>query len=153
MGVGVPGAEAGVTGSPVRAVGGVIVREDGRVLLVKRARPPRAGSWSIPGGHVDGDETLEAAIAREVLEETRLRVRVVAPLGVVRISHEGARYDIHEFLCAIEGHADASAGDDAADIAWADEADLARLEVSSKAIGVIDRGLRLARRRPAAREC
>ena len=41
-----------------------------RVLLVKRGREPLKGEWSLPGGAVEVGETLEAAVAREVLEET-----------------------------------------------------------------------------------
>ena len=119
------------------------MREDGRVLLVKRGRPPRKGAWSLPGGHVEGGETLEAAIVREVLEETGLTVRVTAPLGVVRLSGEGFRYEIHEFRCSIEGPSSAVAGDDAAEVAWADTKELSRLGVSSKAVKVIGRAMTL----------
>jgi mutator protein MutT len=132
------------------AVGAVIVREDGRVLLVKRGRPPRAGAWSLPGGRVERDETLEAAIVREVREETQLTVRVSAPLGVVRVSREGFRYDIHEFYCTVDGSTEAIAGDDAAEVTWADSEDLAKLRVSSKAVKVIGRAMSLVPSPPCA---
>jgi len=125
------------------AVGAVILRDDGRVLLVKRGRPPREGAWSLPGGRVEGRETLEAAIVREVLEETGLRVRVTASLGVVRVSREGFRYDIHEFSCSIDGPESATAGDDAAEVLWADTRELGTLGVSSKAVKVIGRAMTL----------
>jgi 8-oxo-dGTP diphosphatase len=130
------------------AVGAVIVGEDGRVLLVQRDRPPRVGTWSLPGGRVEDAETVEAAVVREVLEETGLTVRVRAPLGVVRLSREGYHYDIHEFLCSIEGPADASAGDDARDVSWAAPKDLLRLGVSQEVLKVIRRGLEVRRRQP-----
>lgn len=57
------------------AVGAVIV-EDGRLLLVERARPPSAGRWAVPGGQVEPGETLSEAVQREVREETGLRVEV-----------------------------------------------------------------------------
>jgi len=131
-----------------QAVGAVIVREDGRVLLVKRGRPPRAGAWSLPGGRIEAGEAPEAAIVREVLEETGLTVRVRAPLGVVRVAREGFRYDIHEFYCSIAGSREASAGDDAAEVTWADSEDLARLGVSSKAVKVIGQAMSLVPSRP-----
>jgi ADP-ribose pyrophosphatase YjhB (NUDIX family) len=53
----------------------VIVR-DGRLLLLRRAIAPGIGKWAFPAGFVEPGETAEQAIAREVLEETRLAVRV-----------------------------------------------------------------------------
>ncbi len=49
---------------------------DGRVLLVKRRYEPLAGQWSLPGGMLELGETLEAGVAREMLEETGLVVDV-----------------------------------------------------------------------------
>jgi len=60
---------------PIVAVGAVIV-DDGRVLLVKRGQEPLKGQWSLPGGAVEIGETLQAALAREVREETCLEVDV-----------------------------------------------------------------------------
>ena len=60
--------------NPVAAVGGLIVNDDGELLLVRRARDPGRGMWGLPGGFVDGGESIAQALAREVYEETRLRV-------------------------------------------------------------------------------
>jgi 8-oxo-dGTP diphosphatase len=43
-----------------------------RVLLIRRKHPPFAGSWAIPGGFIEMDETLEATARRELKEETGL---------------------------------------------------------------------------------
>ena len=60
---------------PIVAVGAVIL--DGhRVLLVKRGQEPLKGAWSLPGGAVEIGETLDAALTREILEETGLSVEV-----------------------------------------------------------------------------
>jgi ADP-ribose pyrophosphatase YjhB (NUDIX family) len=55
----------------------VVIRRAGRVLLVRRARPPFAGRWSLPGGRIEPGESPAEAIVREVREETGLRVRTV----------------------------------------------------------------------------
>src|SRR5437879_8615956 len=62
---------------PLVGVGGVVIDQD-RALLVRRARVPALGEWTIPGGLLEVGETLTGAVEREILEETGLTVRVVA---------------------------------------------------------------------------
>ena len=64
---------------PYLAVSAAIFR-NGRVLIVRRARPPAHGLYTLPGGGVELGETLEGAIIREVREETGLEI---APLALV----------------------------------------------------------------------
>ena len=62
------------------------------VILVRRGRQPLAGEWSLPGGTLEVGETLEAAVAREALEETNLRVEVGPVVDVFdRICFDEAR--------------------------------------------------------------
>jgi ADP-ribose pyrophosphatase YjhB (NUDIX family) len=63
---------------PYLAVSAAIIR-DGRVLIVRRARPPAYGVFTLPGGGVEAGETLRDAVIREVLEETALAIE---PLGL-----------------------------------------------------------------------
>jgi ADP-ribose pyrophosphatase YjhB (NUDIX family) len=65
---------------PYLAVSAAIFR-DGRVLIVRRARPPAHGLYTLPGGGVELGETLEEAVVREVREETALDVEPVALAG------------------------------------------------------------------------
>jgi 8-oxo-dGTP diphosphatase len=75
---------------PYLAVSAAIFR-DGRVLIVRRARPPAHGLYTLPGGGVELGETLEEAVIREVLEETRLEVKPVALAGYRQaIAHDAA---------------------------------------------------------------
>jgi 8-oxo-dGTP diphosphatase len=59
-----------------------IIEKNGKVLLVKRNFPPFRGKYAIPGGIVEYGETVEAAVVREVREETGLEVEVQEILGV-----------------------------------------------------------------------
>src|SRR5258708_19721954 len=66
---------------PLVGVGGVII-DQGRALLIRRGSEPLLGEWSIPGGTLELGETLEEGVARELLEETGLTVRVIELIEV-----------------------------------------------------------------------
>jgi 8-oxo-dGTP diphosphatase len=61
----------------------VLVEQDGRVLLVRRANEPFRGLWTLPAGFINGGEDPAVAAARECLEETGLNVRVMRVLDVI----------------------------------------------------------------------
>ena len=84
---------------PQLAVSAVIFR-DGKVLLVRRARSPGKGFYSLPGGRVEFGETLHEALAREVDEETGLRIDIVGLAGwreVLPGNSGGGHYVIMSF--------------------------------------------------------
>ena len=134
---------------PIVAVGAVILDGD-RVLLVQRAREPLRGAWSLPGGAVEVGETLDAALAREVLEETGLSVEVgpiVDVLDRVEFDADG-RVDYHyvivDYVCRpFAGVVDH--GSDAQAVRWVPIVYLAGLGVTEKAIEVIRKALGQAR--------
>jgi ADP-ribose pyrophosphatase YjhB (NUDIX family) len=65
---------------PLLAVSAAIVRE-GKVLIVRRARKPALGFYTLPGGVVEAGELLHEAIIREVREETGLAIEPVELVG------------------------------------------------------------------------
>jgi ADP-ribose pyrophosphatase YjhB (NUDIX family) len=109
---------------PEVAVGVVCVR-DGHLLLVRRGRGVAVGRWSLPGGRVEPGETLEAAVRRELREETGLDVTVGRLCGIAERISERAHYVILDFWATASGVA--AAGDDADDVAWVDRDGLAAL--------------------------
>ncbi len=129
----------------------MVIEPGGRGLLIRRARPPGAGTWTLPGGRVEGGESLEAAVLRELREETALAGRVVCLLEAVRLAREGYVYDIHEHLVVPRGTAGDPpklvAGDDAAEARWFTRWDMEGLGLEPEVLRLIDRGLREARER------
>ena len=111
----------------VPCVGAVVTDPSGRLLVVRRARPPAAGRWSIPGGRVEPGETEPAAVAREVREETGLDIAVGRRVGEVeRDGPGGVVYAIADFACTPVGGV-LRAGDDATEARWVDLVELAAL--------------------------
>jgi len=84
---------------PQLAVSAAIFR-DGKILLVRRARSPAKGFYSLPGGRVEFGETLHGALHREVDEETALKIEIVDLAGwreVVPGTSGGGHYLIMSF--------------------------------------------------------
>ena len=80
---------------PILAVSAAVFRE-GRVLVVRRARAPMIGHFSLPGGGVEIGETLAEALARELEEEVGIRAEIVAfNRHLEAIAHEGTRVKTH----------------------------------------------------------
>jgi len=122
---------------PEIGVGAVVVH-DGRLLVIRRARPPAAGAWSVPGGHVEWGETLEAALVREVHEETGLTVRCGPPVLWAERIHADHHVVILDFRAELVGDARPRAGDDAAEVRWVDRRELDELPVVEGLIGLLD---------------
>jgi ADP-ribose pyrophosphatase YjhB (NUDIX family) len=129
----------------VRAVGGVVVNGIGHILLVYRGRPPAAGTWTLPGGRVEAGESPEAAVVRELREETGLPTAIVCALDEVIIEREGTTFRVQEYLLVPLDNTAPRAGDDAAGVRWASPEDLEGLGVLDDAVSVVKRGLEVRR--------
>ncbi len=112
---------------PIAGVGVVVLGAKG-VLLVKRAKPPRQGQWSLPGGAQKLGETVFEAARRETLEETGLEIEVLGLIDVVDsiAPDEGGEiryhYTLIDVLAVAAGDGSGApgpvAGSDAEDVAW-----------------------------------
>jgi ADP-ribose pyrophosphatase YjhB (NUDIX family) len=137
---------------PIVGVGAVVV-DGGRVLIVRRGHEPLKGEWSVPGGAVELGETLQAACAREVREETGLDVDVGPLIDVfdrIRLDATGRarfHYVLVDFVCRPIGGTLACASD-AIDVKWASVPELADHGVQPATISVIERAFERVRSGP-----
>src|SRR5271156_3370233 len=80
---------------PILAVSAAVFRDSG-VLVIRRARAPLLGHFSLPGGGVEVGETLAAALARELMEEVGIEAEIIAfNRHVEAIFHEGSQIRTH----------------------------------------------------------
>lgn len=135
---------------PLVGVGAVVLHGDrqgkrhgDRVLLVRRANPPRAGEWSLPGGLQQLGETVAEAACREVREETGVDIRVLGVVDVIDLieyDDAGAGVSYHYTLVDVLAawrSGEATAGEDAADAAWVDLDRVQSMEMWSETTRII----------------
>ena len=112
------------------------------IVLVKRRFEPLAGQWSLPGGMLEVGETLEAGVAREIVEETGLVVDVGAIVDVFdRIFRDGDEriryhYVLIDYVCHGRGGR-MLAGSDVDDVTIADPDRLTPFALLPKTVEVI----------------
>ncbi len=122
-------------------------------MLIRRRFEPSAGRWTLPGGTVEIGETLEEAVAREMLEETGLVVSVGPVVEVFdRIVRDADRrvqyhYVLVDYVChPVSGELGASSDADRA--AWVHPDEFAAYGLTPKALGVVARAFELAATAP-----
>jgi 8-oxo-dGTP diphosphatase len=147
---------------PVVGIGGVII-DQGRTLLIRRGSEPLLGEWSIPGGLLELGESLQQGVARELLEETGIEVRVLDLIEVfdriyLQDGSAGARlkrgprfhFVIADYLCErLSG--EPCAGSDVTDVAFAREDELTRFQLTETATRVLKKAFAMDRARGATK--
>jgi len=147
---------------PVVGVGGVII-DRGRALLIRRGSEPLLGEWSIPGGTLELGESLGKGVARELLEETGIEVRVLdmievfdrifledGPAGAEAKLRPRFHFVIVDYLCErLAG--EPRAGSDVTDVAFAREEELPRFHLTETATRVLKKAFAMDRARRATK--
>jgi 8-oxo-dGTP diphosphatase len=135
--------------SPALATDAVWIHR-GRVLLVRRGRPPYRGWWALPGGFVEPEETVEEAVTRELREETGLIGHPRALVGVYSGPNRDPRKPTTSVAFLMRGRAGAPrGGDDAESAAWVPVAEARPLAFDHSQM--LHDALRLVRGRRATR--
>jgi ADP-ribose pyrophosphatase YjhB (NUDIX family) len=145
---------------PVVGIGGVII-EQGRTLLIRRGSEPLRGEWSIPGGTLEVGETLHEGVARELLEETGVEIRVLELIEVfdrIFLENEASgtpprktprfHFVIVDYLCErVSG--EPRAGSDVTDVAFAREDELPQFHLTETVKRVLKKAFAMDRARQA----
>ncbi|WP_371519281.1 NUDIX hydrolase [Kitasatospora sp. NBC_01300] len=114
------------------SVAGVVVREDGRVLAIRRADN---GAWEPPGGVLEVAESVEDGVRREVYEETGIKVRVERLTGVYKNMNRGIVALV--FRCSPENQI-ARLSDESIEVAWLAPAEVSARMAEVYAVRVLD---------------
>ena len=134
------------TRHPRPAVGVVCLRGYDEVLLIRRGKPPRAGTWSLPGGRLHWGETLAGAALRELGEETGVTARLTGLIEVVDGLFEPDASGVPTLHYVLVDYAarwisgEPVAGDDAVDARFFHRGELASLDLWSETLRIIERG-------------
>lgn len=105
--------------NPIVGVAGIVLNENGEILLGKRAATvDHGGMWCIPCGYVEYDEDVRAAVVREIFEETGLQVRCRELFDVHSNFHNPVQHTVGIwFICEVLSGTP-EAGDDIIELKW-----------------------------------
>lgn len=133
---------------PIVGIGAVVIKDD-QVLLIRRGKPPRPGSLSLPGGAQRVGETVNEGAIREVMEETGIEAHVLGLIDVVDSMTKDAEgrlqfhYTLVDVVCRwVAG--EPKADGDAADALWVPLADIPDLELWSETRRIIELAAEMA---------
>lgn len=136
-----PISESAYPQHPRLAVGAVVFN-NARILLVKRGHSPAKGQWAIPGGNVKLGESLQAAVQREILEETGIEIKAGDPVYTFDAIVKDVQGSIQFHYVIVDLAAEyikgeLRPGDDAADARWVAADELVSLDVSPPTLNLL----------------
>lgn len=131
---------------PILAVSAVVWRA-GRFVVVRRARPPAQGVFTLPGGGVEAGETLKQAVERELREETGLIIEPIDLAGhreVIMRDTEGrvARHFVILAFAALWREGELTLNEELAEARWIDAGELAGLPTTEGLAEIVAAALR-----------
>jgi 8-oxo-dGTP diphosphatase len=120
----------------IHVAAGVILNGEGQVLLALRPKDKhKGGLWEFPGGKVEEGESVQAALARELLEEIDLVVDEAAPFLV--IEHDYGDKQVTLDVWTVSRFSGTPHGSEGQEIAWVKLADLDRYQFPEANAGIV----------------
>lgn len=133
--------EEGANAQPRVGVSIAVVRGD-RVLMAQRGKPPLAGLWSFPGGHLKPGEALRDGALRELREETGVTAETPQLLDVVEVVQPSTHYVVVVFVARWRD-GEPVAADDCAAVRWMTTDEAAAEETTPGAKALVARAVEL----------
>lgn len=108
--------------NPLAATVAIIINDQNEILVATRSKEPAKGTLDLPGGFCDSYETAEEGVAREVFEETGLKVTESKYMFTIPNIYIYSGMELHTmdlfFLCKVENSNTLVADDDVAELRW-----------------------------------
>lgn len=123
---------------------GILIQDENKYLLIKRAAKPDAGLWTIPGGIVELGETAKDAAVRETYEETGLEIEIIELLDVIdKITMDYCKKVIYHFII-VDYLAKVSGGQlkpssDAIDARWVAKSEFTNYQLSPTLLKLLNK--------------
>lgn len=135
--------QGAVTEAVPRAAVSAAIFDRGKVLLVRRGRPPAKGRWSLPGGHIEAGEAADEAVKRELAEEAGISVQLCGPAAIQDFVQQNDRGEViyHRVVivyCGVYVAGQVKAGSDADDVGWYSLPIVPRLETTDGLLTAIE---------------
>ena len=129
--------------NPSAAVVALIINKQGELLVTRRAHEPAKGTMDLVGGFVDADETVEEAVAREVMEETDMKVTSTDYLFSIPNIYPYKGFEVHTtdlfFRCEVEDYVHFAPHDDVTKLFYVP---LAELDTTQFGLASIKQGIK-----------
>tara|TARA_B100000989_G_scaffold267455_1_gene221548 strand:+ start:43531 stop:43929 length:399 start_codon:yes stop_codon:yes gene_type:complete len=121
----------------IKVAVGVVINPAGNVLIAKRLSHQHCGGmWEFPGGKIEANESTEAALARELLEEVDITVQQAKPL--CQVEHEYPEKRVLLDVWQVTQYTGIAQGSEGQEIRWIDLSELPNYQFPPANTGIVE---------------